>query len=68
MCVVVILAIFLLPVFGWFVGVTHGGATLGWLGAAVGLAAAILLVGAPTAIFLGIEKKNYDRQGEETNL
>jgi hypothetical protein len=34
----------------------------------VGLAAAILLVGAPTAVFLEIEKKKFDREGRDVEL
>jgi len=68
MCVVVVLAIFLLPVFGWIIGASNGGATMGWVGAAVGLGAAVLLVGAPTAVFLGIEKKKFDREGRDAEL
>ena len=66
MCVVVVLAIFFLPMLGWVVGASNGGATMGWVGAAVGFGVAVLLVGAPTAIFLGIEKRKYDRQGRES--
>ena len=65
MCVVVVLAIFFLPMFGWVVGTSAGGATMGWVGAAVGFGVAVLLVSAPTAIFLSIEKKKYDREGRE---
>jgi len=68
MCVVVVLAIFLLPPLGWIVGASHGGAAMGWIGAGVGLAAAVLLVGAPTAVFLGIEKKKFDRGGRDAEL
>ncbi len=65
MCVVVVLAIFLLPLLGWVVGASAGGATMGWVGAAAGFGIAVLLIGAPTAVFLSIEKKKYDREGLE---
>jgi len=67
MCVVVVLAIFLLPPLGWVVGASAGGAAMGWIGTAVGLGVAVLLIGAPTAVFLGIEKKKYDREGRESD-
>jgi hypothetical protein len=67
MCFVVVLAIIFLPVLGWAVGASMGGAATGWMGAAIGLAVAVVLVGGPTAVFLGIEKKKYDRKGRETD-
>ena len=65
MCVVIVLAIFFLPPLGWVLGTAYGGATMGWVGAAMGLAAAVLLVGAPTAVFLRIEKKKFDSEGRD---
>jgi hypothetical protein len=60
MCLVVVLAIIILPVLGW--------AVAGWTGVAVGFGVAVLLIGAPTAVFLGIEKKKYDREGRNSDF
>ncbi|THD57480.1 hypothetical protein [Phenylobacterium sp.] len=65
MCLAAILALVLLPLGGWAIGYSQGGAMAGGIGAGVGLAAAAILAGVPTAIFFGAEKKKYDRESEE---
>lgn len=59
------MALILLPLGGWAIGHAHYGVTGGWIGAAVGLVLAIVLAGAPTAAFLRIEKKKYDRKNRD---
>ncbi len=64
MCLAAVLALVLLPLGGWIVGDARAGAPGGWIGALVGFVLALALAGAPTAAFLAIEKKRYDRDNQ----
>ena len=61
MCFAVILALILLPLGGFAIGMGHG-ANGGWIGAVIGLVLAVVLAGAPAALFLKAEKAKYDRE------
>lgn len=61
MCLAVVLALVFLPFGGSVIGHSIGGASGGWIGAAIGVVLALALAGLPTAVYLGAEKKKYDR-------
>jgi hypothetical protein len=65
MCIAVVLALILLPLGGAMFGYGHGGMAGAWIGAGAGVVLALVLAGAPTAIFLAAEKKKYDREGRQ---
>lgn len=62
MCVVVVLALFVLPALGAGLGYTWGATTGAWLGALAGLLVAALLVGAPLALLFGSSRKRLARE------
>jgi hypothetical protein len=62
MCLALILLVILLPPGGAMIGYTAHGQTGAWIGALVGLAAALLFGGVPTGLYLAAEKKVYDRE------
>jgi hypothetical protein len=63
LCVAVVLVLILLPLGGALLGHGLGGASGAGIGAVAGLLLALLLGGAPTLLFLGAEKRKYDREG-----
>lgn len=63
LCVAVVLVLILLPLGGALLGHGLGGASGAGIGAVASLLLALLLGGAPTLLFLGAEKRKYDREG-----
>jgi hypothetical protein len=61
-CIAVVLALLLFPLAGGAIGLARNGAAGAWIGAGLGLLLALVLTGAPTAYFLKIAKRNYDRR------
>jgi uncharacterized membrane protein YczE len=61
MCLAIVIALILLPLGGFAIGMNHG-PNGGWIGAAIGFALAVVLAGWPTAIYLKAEKTKYDRE------
>jgi hypothetical protein len=64
MCLALVLVVILLPPGGAMIGYMAHGQTGAWIGALVGLAAALLFAGVPTGVYLAAEKKAYDREGD----
>jgi len=65
MCAVVVLALILLPAAGGALGYARDGAMGGWLGGLGGLAAALVLGGAPLALLFNGERKKLARERAE---
>jgi hypothetical protein len=61
-CIVVVLAILLLPAFGAVIGYGVWGVAGAWLCALVGLVLVLVVAGIPTGLFLMGEKKKFDRE------
>lgn len=62
MCLAVALLLLVMPVGGWALGYSRAGPYGGWAGALAGLAAALILAGAPLALIVAAQRKKLARE------